>query len=205
MAQKALREVRKVRRDEELKYYETGTADQDGIAVSSTGFMHHLSVIPQGDGASSRDGNKIRIKELKLRGKFWTILNSNVTYRVIVFVDKRQVYGTPTTVSELLVSARTNATLDNDNVFQGRFKILMDRTFDLNTAYVGQDHALSFNKTIKCDIGAEWVGTGSADISKNQLYMCLLCDTASSGGIYTAMASGEVMSNIRWNLKFTDS
>jgi len=106
---------------------------------SATGGTSSLSTgVILGDGSTQRDGVQIKPETLKIR---WVSQNTSSILteqaRLIVFQD-RQANGTLTTVTELLNTADVNSQYNPVTMLeQKRFRILCDRTMDLNPYVAG--------------------------------------------------------------------
>lgn len=74
-----VKDIIKVR--QELKFF---PASKSGVAVSTTPTIDDLSAIPQGSTDNDRDGDRVRLETLELRG---VLINADVTnhYRIVVF------------------------------------------------------------------------------------------------------------------------
>lgn len=127
----------------ELKWHDTGidstVFDTNGTSGNAP-YYHILSLntIAQGDEASQRNGNKIQVKRLTVRGKVIVDSNSSAAnevfttatlFRVVVYVDT-QPNGQGVTYSQLFENSPANQGqiyAYNKLSSTGRFKILMDK------------------------------------------------------------------------------
>lgn len=161
----------------EFKYHDvTGSA----LTVDSlNGTFQLLNGISQGDGASSRDGNQIRIKSIESRMTFNTNASTPTSgfVRCIWFIDL-QAKGTAPVQSDLLqthgpVSIVWPRNLDN----RSRFLILKDKTFALNAQ---EKRIIPFHWYKEMDMKQVFDAAGGliGDISSKPIYCFTVGDLA---------------------------
>lgn len=96
-----------------------------------------ISAIAQGDGESNRDGRKVVLKSLHIRGAVILIasadatLNDGRTIRVIVVVDT-QTNGVQLNAENVILAATHVEHGFRNLQFSKRFRILKDHTFEIN-------------------------------------------------------------------------
>lgn len=144
----------------ELKFLDTALAS---TAVPAVGVVNtNLVVIPQGDTESNRNGRKVQVKSIWVKGTITLPpdqATSAASDRVrIMLVQDKQANGAVFTTTNVLVSGSYLAFRQLEN--QGRFNILYDQTFSLNAmAGVGTattEYARGFNIYKKCNIPIEY-------------------------------------------------
>lgn len=122
----------------EFKDMQLTAANQN---VTDDGYVVGLCYPTQGDGDGNRDGDSIRLKNLKVKGMI-QYNSAQTTYpnqivRIIVFNDKCNTVGGDLTTSALLdgslvgTSQCVFAPKDKDNVY--RTKVLFDRVYTVNS------------------------------------------------------------------------
>lgn len=89
-----------------------------------------LNIIPQGDGQSERNGRKIVVRKISMRGSFDSAIQEIGTtrMRLIVALDK-QCNGAAASVDTLLTGADIDSFRNLDN--SPRFKVLLDKNVDI--------------------------------------------------------------------------
>lgn len=176
LAQDAYKGVQMVKQlvNTEFDFKDTTT----GVSPTSGGSMTLLNGMTQGDTASSREGNSIRMKSLDLR--FYLTNNStavNTNTRVMLVHDK-QPNGSTALVTDVLATNNVVSPRNLDN--RKRFKVIYDRTFSLSTAGPSNLNSAFYKKDFNQHVAfynASNAGT-IADISTGALFLLLLSDQA---------------------------
>ncbi len=196
LARRALLEVRKLASSEEVKRVQQITTQTNYLA----GAVTLVSGIAQGDGVSGRTGDTVRLKRLSLRLNCATFTDSNVTWRVIVFTDKRQVAGTNPTVTQVL---DTDSALSAYALAQaGRFRVFKDYTFSQNARFLNGD--MADPSVWDLDLGnmeARWTG---GTTTAGQVYVLITCDVASAASMTGKPAAGDAATRFTTDLYYTD-
>lgn len=143
---------------------------------NSSGSVIHLTGAASGDTDSSRTGNSIFVRSLYCRfriDKHASATNTNV--RILLVVNKQQVADTAPAITDVLESVDTTAPLNNATV--GRFSILWDRTFNVNS--VSQPtYNTQLYKPMK--LHCRYNGTAGTDIQKNGIYLLIFSNEATN-------------------------
>ncbi len=118
----------------ELKFFDV-TIDDAVIATGATVAIASVNLISQGITETQRIGRKCTIRHidwrLRLRKAFATSTAGDDVVRVILYLD-RQANGATATTTDVLETADFQSFYNLAN--QNRFRILMDRTCDLNSS-----------------------------------------------------------------------
>lgn len=140
--------------------------------ADSAGFVTHLTAIAQGDTVSNRTGNSVLLSYLTIKS-LWAINSLNVTafIRILIVRDKQQVGDSSPTITDILETIAVTSHYDITTV--GRFQILLDKMFDLNSNGK-QTHI--FKKTINLKKHVRFNGTASSDIQKGGIYFIAFSD-----------------------------
>lgn len=168
IASRALRVARSVTK--KIEYDHKITAGSG--AVSTTGTVFPLHLIPQGTGDSERIGDKITVRNILGRVSF--IMNSSATntlFRFIIFQDKQQVGDTSPGISDVLATSSTLSSLNTNAA--GRFKVIKNWFFQMDSVK-GATKTIQFYKKVNTNL--RFNGTLNSDIQKNGLYVLLLSD-----------------------------
>lgn len=154
----------------ELKFFDNAV----GSAISSTGVITLLNSIPQGNDEGQRDGNSIKLNKIVVRAD--VARNSSATstatfirYMIVCDTDGQ---GSTPAVTDILASADP-ASLLNILTYPGRFKVLMDKHFHLDTGAqqaVTFQHIIDMNKFPSCN-HLHYSSTTGASVKKNALYL----------------------------------
>lgn len=146
----------------------------------TSGAVTHLSAIADGITENERVGLSIKSVALNVKGSANLHVSATSTYlRAIYFVDLQQVSDTSPGVTDVLQSASVNSFLNPDTF--GRFKILSDRRYKLNTDQPNVLHSL--NKKLNHHI--RFNGTLGSDIQKGGLYLLTISSEAANTPTYS--------------------
>lgn len=209
LALASLRQIQKLARQVEIKT--TGNAAVSLDMGTTGGNLVSLVDMAQGDGDGNRTGNQIHFKRHEIRLKFGSYVQSNLTYRVIVFQDKQTASGvTPTTAEVLNLTAGAATTLCSYNSsYLDRFKILADQTIAQNASFAGQDMSQSMTIVIKNYLQEGLVSYGGAAATacdKNRIWMFVVADYAAPGSVVTqGFAVGEGTWGYQYLADYTDA
>jgi len=172
----------------ELKFFDVTV---DDAVIASGGFIHPTVVnIPQGITESTRVGRKICVTNINWHFRAALVGITAATsppngdiVRVVIYLDK-QCNGAAAGVADILEN--THFQSFNNLVNKGRFRILMDRTYDLNyLAGSGitssQDYcAVQINDSFfkRCSIPVEYSATTGAitEIRSNNIGIMLITE-----------------------------
>lgn len=191
----------------ELKVHQVGEDSTVLTTDATTTFPTYSAFgsfcqIAQGDSESTRDGNRIIIDKLTIRGQCvldknssaaWSgagdVINGNPTFRVIIYIDT-QTNGAIAGHTTLFDTGNANqfafGIFNNINV-AGRFKILMDKWIELpmsDTVYDSTANTFNtatsarcFKKTFKkMNLPVYYTGASAniADLSTNNIGMIVM-------------------------------
>lgn len=210
----------------ELKWHDTGldstVFDTDGTANSAP-YYHVLSLntMAQGDDGSQRNGNKIQVKRLNIRGQVIVDSNSGpanellttaVLFRVLVYVDT-QPNGQGVAYSQLFETSPANQGqfyAYNKLSSTGRFKILMDKFIlvppstavynPIQEDFDSFGNSKFFKMSVPLDLAIRFSdGTNNlAAVQKNNIGMFILADINNS-------ARDQMRFNYRSRLRYKDN
>lgn len=206
----------------EVKWNDTTSGTSSWVA-SGSGLPSHVGFdslvrIAQGDQGYQRNGHKITVKKVTVRGTCEANQNSNATFtsttpgevyfRWMLFIDT-QCNGAFPTVSDVFEENPTGG--DNFDIYNsltesGRFKVLMDKfikvsaacpMFNTNTQHTHVSNRLThFKKTINLNLPITY-SDGSANmaaIRNNNLFMI----------VFNGHDGTNLSVNYRARVRFTD-
>lgn len=162
----------------ELKFFDTAlsfTVDATG-EVPATG---QLTLIPQGDTESTRDGRKAVIKSIQIRGIAYLAPGAAATAATVAYVYvvlDTQANGAAAGVTDVFTSNNLSSALINLNN-SGRFRILKKFVLPFvspagaTTAYNNVVKPLEFWKS--CNIDVDWSSTAGAitELRSNNIFL----------------------------------
>lgn len=170
-----------VKRLQELVNTEFDYVDSSSsTTVASAGTLRLLNGMAQGDTASSREGNSIRMKSYYMKYQIAnnaTAVNTNT--RVILVLDK-QSNGAQPLVTDILATNTVVSPRNLDN--RKRFKILYDKCHSLGTAgpaNINTEFYFKNQQTHVAYYNGSNLGT-IADIATNALYLLTISDQATN-------------------------
>lgn len=188
----------------ELKFLDT--AHSDATLASAMTFYNPM-IVAQGTTESNRDGRKINIRSIHLRG-FATLLNAtdvtntSTLMRMRVVLDK-QCNGAQFAATDLLESDSVNSFMNLAN--RNRFVTLMDKVFAFScpgasatgAAYSFGEIVKPIQFNLKCNIPIEYdnsVTTGAIGSVRSN-YICIVLQTSTGELINVSFTS---------RIRFTD-
>lgn len=166
-----------------------------------------------GDADGQRTGIKVNFRSHDLRFRFASFVQSNCTFRAIVFQDKQTNQTTPPVASDVLnLTAANVTTVGSYNLINAdRFKILADKSVTLNASFVGQDMSASMNMHVKGFTQSGHVGYSSTvanSVDTNKIWLMVVCDYAAPGVgncTITAFGADEARWTCQWIGHYTDA
>jgi len=204
IAKRGLRIARTLASTREIKYFAGNYSTPQAV---DTGVIIPLAAIAQGDTQTTRDGNMISLRSIRLMGYFEsqpTAGGSFAMYRVILFTDKQQIADTPPAVGDVL--AATQMTSPYNQQFQRRFKISYDKTFSINNypaapgappVITNQGQVKTWNKWFFPTMKRLYFnGAGPTDYQKNSPYLLIICENT---------AACPVLPVLEWQTSYNDS
>ncbi len=196
-ARKALREVNKLKRGIEQKFLDK--TDSSGTTTAWALLGSDFLVIPQGSGVGTRDGQKVTLKSVDLRGTVTPSVTSQVGHlvRVVMYFVNDNVLPT---LPIPMASASVNSFVDIPEKRGKTLRILFDRSFSVpdtfdGTAGTGGDKIFSFHKHIKINKQLEYGDSSSLNPVNGLLAILIISASATTVPV--------VATNVRVN--YTDA
>lgn len=170
----------------ESKYYE---ATAIATASTYTGALIPLCYPAQGVGASQREGDSIKLKNLTIRGEFVFNGTNAENTRLIIFNDKENASTTAGDILEYTGSAVSVYSGKNPNL---RFdtKILYDKTFTLDSS----NPIRRFDIVLKCGWHTNFAA-GTTTIENNSLKLLFIGQQAAAGATLSFIAKTTYIDN----------
>lgn len=174
----------------ELKFKDTAIST---LIDTTTEVINQLSIITEGDGASNRDGQVVRVKSVRVVGRATQVPAAAATSAPIMYlwlVLDKQPNGAALTVTDFLTTTVAGSALPNTS-FEWRFKTLIRLVIPLNsaagvtTAYNNIAMPVEFFYKFKTPLEIRYSATGGtvADVATNNL--CLVAGAADSDDTIT--------------------
>ena len=194
-ATKALREVRKLRREQETKHI---IWSEQTITIPAAGagtFGAVMNAMATGDSSSTRTGEKVTMTKLAMRFNVKAGAEADgCSARIIVLYDRRPAGAVPA-VTDILESDHLVSLYTTDRASQGRFQVLADRTFAMQALTAGSERNLKLFVRKTMPVLYEGNAGTIADIQRGSLYTL---------GVGFGNAQAIVI-KYSWNMSFTDS
>lgn len=180
----------------EHKYHDTEHSAEE--ASFDDPYIYCLNVIAQGDNDQQRDGDKLQMSSLQIRGSITYPSAAAIGRLIIVNMKSGNVdaSGTGTTVFGLsdILQGTPSALSIFENYHhdkRSRFQVLYDRTFCLPQSGTSTANVpLSFKKSIKLKKTVQFL-SGGTSCTKNAVYMIWLSsstDVSNNGPTLDAIA-----------------
>lgn len=177
-----------------------------GINIDTTGALTLLNGCARGSDIDEREGREIMMKSIQMRGLINCNANAvNDQWARILIVYDRQTNGTVPTPADILNPASIPGMRNLEN--RKRFKILMDKTYTLNTNYTGaatvydatnNHHFIEYYRKLEHPVTFNSGSAGTvADISTGSLYMLTLGSVVAG----TAACAISMCSRVRFQDK----
>ncbi len=173
----ALAKVNKIEKQREKKFVDKDAQDSSSNTITIT----PITLIGQGDSASSREGNKIVLTSLQMKYTFKQSTAAIATRCRVMLVLDKQTNGAVFTAGELLQSTSLGTAivspLNLDGAF--RFKVLYNKVHTLSSEGSVVQYSEMFKKM---NIQARYSGSGGAqsNILSSGLYIVHLSDESSN-------------------------
>lgn len=156
---------------------------QATYACTQTGSVTALNLCATGDDYTNRNGRKILMKSLQIRGYFEPedLIVDNCLARVVILYDC-QTNGTLPVVTDILDAATSLSSLNLSN--RDRFKVLLDKQY-VGAVAGGSPTVGMWKKFKRLNLETVYNGTGATigAIQSGSLLMLTISDRASTGGI----------------------
>lgn len=169
------RKVRTIQKAIEYKHADFSTA----VTVDTAGSFHDLTAIPQGDADVQRDGDKLTISSIMIRGE---ISAGDIPYnnlRIVFFQFERasQLPDINTIFQTTAFPSRPHLWFYNIDQFRMRkgMKIISDRVYKTRSYDGTNIQSVTFYKKIKKRVNVQYFN--QTTISGQQIYMLCLSDS----------------------------
>jgi len=163
---------------------ETKYSDQsiyNSFSTVTAGDIRPISLIAEGDTASTRDGNHIKALAYRYSMQINKVDSNSVNsaVRFIIFKDKES-QGTVPTVTQLLITASIHSAFNPDN--KARFRVYSDKLVQMGGRYTtGNMFVAPMAKILRAtkklngvDIGYKGTTATQADANHNHIYVCTI-------------------------------
>lgn len=199
VANLALREVRKLKKSQELKYFDT----DDTSTVSATWAVVGSDYLDmaQGDTSNTRDGDKINLRSIHLKGSYTPSTTLDVSQMI-----RLALYWVPDNVALAQPAPFTDSSVNafRDVAYTGLVRVLWDRVFIVSPKVDNQATPIDlsykkvyFDKNIKLSKILSYNSDVSSVPLDGKLVLMHMCD-AVGGGTASSLA-------VRIRVRYTDS
>lgn len=98
---------------------------------NSTGAVTYLSGLTQGDTASNRDGNKVRVRSIQYHGRISINPSATQTNVRVLLCRLKDTNGTDASITDLFETPSVYEFYKTNEIFN--YKVLKDKTFTVNS------------------------------------------------------------------------
>jgi len=175
-ANKALRILRKMQADEEVKHIEAMTETMQ-IPIAGNWITSGLGpYLQQGDTETTRDGNKITLKSIALRItiQLAAIEATGCSVRLVLVQDRRPNGAQHTAANVMAADNCIHSSYTQNSNYRGRFQIWYDKTFAFGTNQLFKNIKLFIKPNAKCLYEAN--GGTVADMTRNNFTLMAMAD-----------------------------
>jgi len=154
---------------EEKKFFDTAVAFTfpTVASCSTSGATGNIHIVPQGDTESSREGRKIEIKSIQIRGTFSLAPGADangISIAYLVLIMDTQCNGANPAITDVFTSNNMGSNmvnLSNDNRFRilKRFCVTLGSQAGVTTAY--NQNAMPLEYYMKCNIPITYDNTAT--------------------------------------------
>ena len=151
------------------------------VDPNSTGAVVNLTAIGQGDDIGARQGNKVRMKHLSIKGS--VAINASATQTRLRMMIVRDNNGSTTqpAIADLFTSAgvfNQNRNKLGDPQTNSRFSILWDKFIQLSDSGDSVQRAINYSTSL--DHHVFFSGTASTDEGKGAMYLFISSNEATN-------------------------
>lgn len=179
----AYKEVKKLEKAQEWKYHDlpvtSATAANDLGDIKA---LNHVDQATTVQNSITRDGDRFTMKSLEATYTFNLGSAVDALVRVIIFLDTKPDGSTPalTGTPGLLANATIPVPSPRDLAYRNRYKILVDKVFQLSDVGV-RKHIIKIYKKLNYHVVFNGANASYTTIRKNGLYSFVLSDYANAG------------------------
>ncbi len=163
----------------ENKFLDDSVTDTSLINTDSNSLQNGIAIqVPQGDGESSRDGNKIQAKGLTMRLLMTTTVSASVRFLMIkvpVF-DAGLDFGTP------FGAIGVNGQLPRST--EGKYSVLWDRTMNIDPDSKG---SISMKRYQPLNSRMEFISSSTAAPIRNNVLLYVYTNNSTASAINVAL------------------
>ncbi len=163
--------------------------------ASTTPVLTNIFSIAQGDDYDDRQGNKVRVKSIRIDGSFSKHSSFSITRGRLMLIRDNMGSTTPPTITDLFNAANQffwGGSRKDDPQTNSRFSTLWDKKFQMSN----QGPQAGFLKLFKeTDFHVTWTGTAASDEGKGALYLIQGSDEATNVPNINAYAMVKYLDN----------
>lgn len=157
------------------------------VDPNGTGSTASMCPIPQGDDFDDRNGRKIRLKSVRIRGSIEAHASATNTRLRLVLVRDNNGSTTQPAITDLFATASVMQGGKNklgDPQSNARFSVLWDQMFVVTTGNFNS--LIHFDKYLELDSHVYFSGTGATDEGKGCLYLMAASNEGTNDPVLTA-------------------
>lgn len=194
-AKKAARSIMKYYLNPESKYFDVSA---NGVAVTAaTGVLNLLTQIPQGDGASNRDGSQIRLQRIDVRVSIenGSTTGINQLVRTIMFYDTQKNVGSNPVSADLLQDPSNVRSPLNFN-YRGRFTVIHDRITPVVGGQANEVVSFGIRKALHHHVMWDDTGANAAtNLRDGHVFLLFLTDAIAAQPLFSFYSRTRYLDN----------
>ncbi len=163
----------------ENKFLDDSVSDTSLINTDSNSLQNGIAIqVPQGDGESSRDGNKIEAKGLTMRLLMTTTTSASVRFVLI----KTPVFDAGLDFNTPFAAMGVNGQLPRNT--EGKYKVLWDRTLNVDPDSKG---SIAIKRYQPLNMKMEYISSSTAAPIRNNVLLYVFTNNTTASAISVAL------------------
>ncbi len=174
------RKVKKViHQSAENKYLDDSVTDSSLVDTDGNSLQNGIAIqVPQGDGESSRDGNKIEAKGLTMRLLLSTTVSASVRFVLI----KTPVFDAGLDFNTPFTAMGVNGQLPRNT--EGKYKVLWDRVLNIDPDSKG---SISIKRYQPLNCKLEYISSSTSAPIRNNVLLYAFTNNSTASAISVAL------------------
>jgi len=170
------RRVKKViQSSAENKFLDDSVSDTSLVNTDSNSLQNGIAIqVPQGDGQSSRDGNKLFAKGMTMR----FLLTSTVSASVRFILIKTPVFDAGLDFNTPFGAVNVNGQLPRNT--EGKYKVLWDKVLNIDPDHLG---SISIKRYQRLNCRMEYISASTAAPIRNNVLLYVMTNNTTASAI----------------------
>jgi hypothetical protein len=168
-----------IRSQAENKFLDDSVTDTSLVDTDSNSLQNGIALqVPQGDGESSRDGNKLIAKGMTMRILLTTTVSASVRFLMI----KVPVFDAGLDFNTPFAAVGVNGQLPRNT--EGKYKVLWDKTLNVDPDSKG---SIALKRYQRLDSKMEYISASTAAPIRNNILLYAFTNNSTASAISVAL------------------